>query len=140
MDNFIVKGLSWCYNIYTMSDEERKLMISMAQALEKLGGSVKEIEKEIVFLKKTSETEVVKEIPAFSFGGMVRTPHGQISQVEHGNGRDQFKMDIKFEGLEMKQPGERMDMSARFIGEMEMLLRKYKISKLEGTYICQNLL
>lgn len=131
----MVKGLWGWYNIYTMSDEERKLMISMARALEALGNSVKELH---------SRSDVVKKPPVvidktFDFGGMIRTPHAQISQVEHGNGRDQFKMDIKFEGLEMKQPGERMELSSKFISEMEMLLRKYSISKLEGTYICQNL-
>lgn len=114
-------------------------MISIAKAVEALSVSVKEIQEDFANNKKISVPEVIKKIPAFDFGGMVRTPQAQISQVEHGNGRDQFKMDIKFEGLEMKQPGERMDLSAKFIGEMEMLLRKYQISKLEGTYICQNL-
>ena len=135
----MVKGLWGWYNIYTMSDEERKLMISMARALETLGNSVKELHAENKVEQKSSIPEVVKESEVFNFGGMVVAPRAQISQVEKESGGDRFKMDIKFEGLEMKQPGERMDMSSKFISEMEMLLRKYRVSKLEGTYICQNL-
>lgn len=135
----MVKGLWGWYNIYTMSDEERKLMISIAKAVEALSVSVKELQQEILEKKKVSVPEVAKESPVFSFGGMVRTPRAQISQVEKESGQDRFKMDIKFEGLESKQPGERMEISSQFIGEMEMLLRKYRISKLEGTYICQKL-
>lgn len=134
----MVKRLQGWYNIL-VKDEEYKLMISMARTLEMLGNSVKELQAGLKVEQKPFVPEVAKKDAVFNFGGMVRTPRAQISQVEHGNGRDHFKMDIKFEGLELKQPGERMEMSAKFIGEMEVLLRKYQVSKLEGTYICQNL-
>ena len=139
MDIFVVNRLHGWYNYITMSDEERKLMISMARALEALGTSVKELHAGIKVEEKPFVPVVVRKAPVFNFGGMVVAPRAQISQVESGNGHDQFKMDIKFEGLETRQPGERMEMSAKFIGEMEMLFRKYQVSKLEGTYICQNL-
>ena len=110
-----------------MQEDERKLMISIAEA-------VKHLTERVISLEKGKEKDVAKIIPVngvpFNAGSFLNT----ISKIEHRHQGNEFKMDITFDPTVSISSPQRMEMSVEFLKEFESVLRKYRVTKLDGTY------
>lgn len=131
-----------------MTDEERKLMITIGSALtdlqKKLLPAIQIIIDRSVkpdeFGPKSSVAagHEMQRLPVTSPADIVHA-HGRpsvVSTVEHeiGQGLHKFKMDIVFDNASAMLPQQRMDNSIALLSEMEELLREYKVTSLTGTY------
>ena len=105
-----------------MTPEERKLMISIAKSVEEIG-------------KKVLEIDAAKAVSATT----VKEPK-IVSVIEHDKDKESFRMDVKFIGMDSLAPSERMERSTHFMAEMEALLNRYKVERMSGSYINNNLI
>lgn len=104
-----------------MSEDERKLMISLAKALK--------IQGDILLGKKEGEATQIPIHPIAS--PLFPAP---TSSIQHEHKNRNANINVQFAGELNFTEKQRLDESIHFIRELEELLQAYSIIHLDGTY------
>ena len=107
-----------------MTDPERKTMIAIAKSLSDLISEVKEIKRGTLIVPTSGVP-----VPAVD-------PLGKIEHKIEQNiaGRGFLKINAQFEGAEFLPYEERMAMTEHFLGQMQELLKSYRVTSMTGTF------
>lgn len=110
-----------------MNEEDRKLMMKIAKGLESL-------RKEVDVLKNKEE-KVVPFLVAPKLTETLSTS-GIEQNIEHITlKKEEFRLDIKMDGVDSLSFDQRRDITEKFIIELMSVFDRYKITKLSGNYV-----
>ena len=104
-----------------MTPAERKTMLAIAKSLGDLISEVKEIKR---------GTSIVPSVPVPAVDPLGKIEH----KIEQDTPRGFLKINAQFEGAEFLPYEERMAMTEHFLGQMQELLKSYRVTSMTGTF------
>lgn len=110
-----------------MNEDDRKLMISMAKAIETQGQAILELQKS-ERAPLAAITGAMSELKAMDKAGIE-------SKISFEKQKQHLIMDVQFEGAELLSFEDRQKRCQQFLGDMRGLLEDYKVVKMHGSYV-----